>query len=149
MGDPRLGTSATVPALLDTLLMYILRIRLAEQPTHGSATGWAAALNDPPVTAALHAIHQDPAAPWTVAKLAAEAGLSRSAFARRFSALVGQPPLGYLTWWRLTTAARLLQATETPLRAIAAQVGYTSESAFANAFKRTHGLAPGAYRRRS
>ncbi|MEU6012007.1 AraC family transcriptional regulator [Streptomyces sp. NPDC047453] len=148
-GNPRLGTSATVPALLDTLMMYILRIWLAEQPTHGSTTGWAAALNDPAVTAALHAVHRDPAAPWTVAKLAAEAGLSRAAFARRFSALIGQPPLGYLTWWRLTMAARLLRATQAPLRSIAAQVGYTSEFAFANAFKRTHGLAPGAYRRRS
>jgi AraC-like DNA-binding protein len=147
--DPRLGTSATVPALLDTLLMYILRIWLAEQPGHGSTTGWAAALNDPPVTAALHAVHRDPAAPWTVAKLAAEAGLSRAAFARRFSSLIGQPPLGYLTWWRMTTAARLLRETEAPLRSVATQVGYTSEFAFANAFKRTHGMAPGAYRRRN
>ncbi|MFI8085306.1 AraC family transcriptional regulator [Kitasatospora sp. NPDC086009] len=149
VGSPRLGTSATVPALLDTLLMYILRIWLAEQPTHGSTTGWAAALNDPALTAALHAVHQDPAAPWTVAKLAAEAGLSRATFARRFTSMIGQPPLGYLTWWRLTTAARLLRATEAPLRSIAAQVGYTSEFAFANAFKRMHGLAPGAYRRTS
>ncbi|MET7781341.1 AraC family transcriptional regulator [Streptomyces sp. NPDC005388] len=148
VGNPRLGTSATVPALLDTLLMYILRIWLAEQPTRGSTTGWAAALNDPAVAAALHAVHRDPAAPWTVAKLAAEAGLSRAAFARRFRALIGQPPLGYLTWWRMTTAARLLRTTQVPLRSIASQVGYTSEFAFANAFKRTHGLAPGAYRRK-
>jgi AraC-like DNA-binding protein len=149
VGNPRLGTSATVPALLDTLLMYILRIWLAEQSTRASTTGWGAALNDPAVTAALHAVHRDPAAPWTVAKLAAEAGLSRATFARRFTSMIGQPPLGYLTWWRLTTAARLLRATEAPLRSIAAQVGYTSEFAFANAFKRMHGLAPGAYRRRS
>ncbi|MEU0401335.1 AraC family transcriptional regulator [Streptomyces sp. NPDC006197] len=144
---PRLGTGATVPALLDTLLVYVLRIWFAEQPTRGSTTGWAAALDDPAVTAALDAVHRDPAEPWTVAKLAAEAGLSRAAFARRFSALIGQPPLGYLTWWRMTTAARLLRATEAPLRSIAAQVGYTSEFAFAHAFKRTHGTAPGAYRR--
>lgn len=63
--------------------------------------------------------------------------------------MVGQPPLGYLTWWRMTTAARLLQATNAPLRSIAAQVGYASEFAFATAFKRTHGFAPGAYRRLS
>ncbi|GAA0299381.1 AraC family transcriptional regulator [Streptomyces polychromogenes] len=149
VGNPRLGTTATVPALLDTLLMYILCIWLAEQPAHGSATGWAAALNDPAVTAVLHAVHREPTAPWTVAKLAAEAGLSRAAFARRFTSMIGQPPLGYLTWWRMTTAARLLRTTEAPLRSIAAQVGYTSEFAFSNAFKRTHGLAPGAYRRRS
>ncbi|MFB7469469.1 AraC family transcriptional regulator [Kitasatospora sp. NPDC056184] len=149
MRHPRPGTSATVPALLDTLLMYILRRWLAEQPGRGSTTGWAAALNDPAVTAALHAVHRDPAAPWTVAELAAEAGLSRAAFARRFSSLIGRPPLGYLTWWRMTTAARLLRETGAPLRSIAPQVGYTSEFAFATAFKRTHGVAPGAYRRMS
>ena len=149
VGHPRPGTAAAVPALLDTLLMYILRIWLAGQPARRTTTGWAAALNDPAVTAALHAVHRDPAAPWTVAKLATEAGLSRAAFARRFCALVGQPPLGYLTWWRMTTAARLLRATQAPLRSIAAQVGYTSEFAFATAFKRAHGLAPGTYRRGS
>ncbi|MFG2298349.1 AraC family transcriptional regulator [Streptomyces sp. NPDC048603] len=144
---PRLGTDAVIPALLDTLLLYMLRIWFDEQPARGDTTGWAAALNDPPVTGALHAIHRDPAAPWTVAKLAAEAGLSRARFARRFAMLVGQPPLGYLTWWRMTTAARLLRTTDAPLRSIAAQVGYTSEFALAHAFKRTHGTAPGAYRR--
>ncbi|MFD5146279.1 AraC family transcriptional regulator [Streptomyces sp. NPDC058401] len=145
--DPRLGTDAVVPALLDTLLLYILRIWFSEQPARGATTGWAAALNDPSVTAALHAIHRDPAAPWTVAELAAEARLSRASFARRFALLIGQPPLGYLTWWRMTTAARLLRASEEPLRSIAAQVGYTSEFAFAHAFKRAHGTAPGTYRR--
>lgn len=146
---PRLGTDGVVPALLDTLLLYILRSWLDEQPARGDATGWAAALNDPPVTAALHAIHRDPAAPWTVAGLAAEAGLSRAPFARRFAMLIGRPPLGYLTWWRMTTAARLLRTSDAPLRTIAGQVGYASEFAFANAFKRTHGTPPGAYRRRS
>ncbi|WP_243715096.1 helix-turn-helix transcriptional regulator [Micromonospora sp. KC207] len=146
---PRLGTDAAVPALLDTLLLYILHIWFNEQPARGSTTGWAAALNDPPVTAALHAIHRAPAAPWTVAKLAAEAGLSRAPFARRFATLIGQPPLSYLTWWRMTTAARLLRASDAPSKSIAAQVGYASEFAFANAFERTHGTAPGTFRRRS
>ncbi|MGW6871893.1 AraC family transcriptional regulator [Streptomyces xanthophaeus] len=146
--NPRLGTDAVVPALLDTLLLYILRIWFDGQSSRAGATGWAAALNDPPVTAALHAIHRDPAAPWTVAGLAAEAGLSRAAFARRFAVLIGQPPLGYLTWWRMATAARLLRASDAPLRTIAARVGYTSEFAFAAAFKRAHGTAPGGYRSR-
>ncbi|MFE2131596.1 helix-turn-helix transcriptional regulator [Streptomyces amritsarensis] len=120
-----------------------------ERPLSGGhATGWAAALKDPPVTAALHAIHRDPAAPWTVAKLAAEAGLSRAPFAKRFARLVGQPPLAYLTWWRMTTAARLLKTTDAPLRSVSAQVGYTSEYAFAHAFKRAHGTPPGTYRRK-
>lgn len=72
--NPRLGTDAAVPALLDVLLLYILRIWFNGQSSLGNTTGWAAALNDPPVTAALHAIHRDPASPWTVAKLAAEPG---------------------------------------------------------------------------
>lgn len=74
---------------------------------------------------------------------------SRAPFARRFAMLTGQPPLGCLTWWRMTTAARLLRTSDAPLRSIAAQVGYTSEFAFANAFERTHGTAPGMYRRAS
>ncbi|MER5727992.1 AraC family transcriptional regulator [Streptomyces sp. NPDC002138] len=145
---PSLGTDAAVPALLDALLLYILRIWFDERPLRGDhTTGWAAALNDPPVTAALHAIHRDLAAPWTVVKLAAEAGLSRAPFAKRFARLVGQPPLTYLTWWRMTTAARLLRTSDAPLRTVSAHVGYTSEFAFANAFKRAHGIPPGAYRR--
>ena len=75
------------------------------------------------------------------------AGLSRAAFARRFAALVGQPPLTYLTWWRMTLAARLLRSGDAPLATVARKVGYTSEFAFANAFKREYGLAPGGFRR--
>ncbi|MGW0780652.1 AraC family transcriptional regulator [Streptomyces sp. NPDC002913] len=145
--NPRPGTDAVVPALLDTLLLYILRIWFSRPSSPGSTTGWAAALDDPTVGAALQAIHRAPGSPWTVATLAAEAGLSRAAFARRFARLIGQPPLSYLTWWRMSTAARLLRASDAPLRSIAAQVGYTSEFAFAHAFKRTHGTAPGAFRR--
>ncbi|MET0132084.1 MAG: AraC family transcriptional regulator [Kibdelosporangium sp.] len=143
---PRLGSDALIPALLDTLLLYILRAWFEQQPAD-TTTGWAAALNDSSITAALHAIHRDPARPWTVATLATEAGLSRAAFARRFTTLVGQPPLGYLTWWRMTMAGRLLRDTDGPLSAIAGKVGYRSEFAFANAFKRHHGTAPGRYRR--
>jgi AraC-like DNA-binding protein len=143
---PRLGTDAVIPALLDTLLLYMLRAWFDEQPMEVTA-GWAAALNDPPTTAALRAIHHDPAHPWTVAALAAEAGLSRAPFARRFNDLVGQPPLTYLTWWRMITASRLLRDSDAPLSLVAAQVGYTSEFAFANAFKRGYGIAPGRYRR--
>jgi AraC-like DNA-binding protein len=144
---PRLGTDAIVPALLDTLLLHILRAWLELQPSLGRATGWAAALNDPATTAALRAMHGDPARAWTVATLAAEAGLSRAPFARRFAALLGQPPLTYLTWWRMTTAARLLQESDAPLSTVAARVGYQSEFAFAKTFKRQYGTAPGRYRR--
>lgn len=143
---PRLGTDALIPALLDTLLLYILRTWFEEQPTN-TVTGWAAALRDPSITAALHAIHSNPARPWTVATLAAQAGLSRSPFARRFADKVGRPPLTYLTWWRMTIAARLLRDTGEPLSAIAGKIGYTSEFAFASAFKRQYGSAPGKHRR--
>ncbi|MCG5216217.1 AraC family transcriptional regulator [Streptosporangium sp. KLBMP 9127] len=147
LANSRLGSDAVVPALLDVLLLFILRAWFAEQPEHGTATGWAAALGDPAIVAALGGIHRDPARQWTVEELGVQAGLSRAAFARRFTALVGQPPLTYLTWWRLTTAARLLRDSDAPLNAVAQQVGYTSEFAFANAFKREYGTAPGKYRR--
>ncbi len=147
LAHPRLGTDAIVPALLDTLLLHILRAWLDGQPVRAADTGWAAALNDGPIAAALNAMHRDPARPWTVAALAAEAGLSRTPFARRFTALLGQPPLTYLTWWRMTTAARLLQESDAALNVIATKVGYTSEFAFGNAFKRHHAVAPGRYRR--
>jgi transcriptional regulator GlxA family with amidase domain len=144
---PRLGTDAVVPALLDTLLLHTLRAWLDRQADRPETTGWAAALNDPPIAAALQAMHDDPARPWTVATLAASAGLSRTPFARRFTALLGQPPLTYLTWWRMTTAAGLLRQSDAPLVRVATEVGYASEFAFAAAFKRHHGTAPGRYRR--
>jgi AraC-like DNA-binding protein len=143
---PRLGSDALVPALLDTLLLYILRAWFEQQPT-SVTSGWAAALNDPPVTAALHAIHRAPGHPWTVAKLAAEGGLSRAPFARRFNALVGLPPLTYLTWWRMIIAGRLLRDSDLSLAVVAGRVGYSSEFAFSAAFKRRYGVAPGRYRR--
>ncbi|MEU9864367.1 AraC family transcriptional regulator [Streptomyces sp. NPDC047971] len=148
LADPQPGSDALVPALLDTLLVLMLRTWwLTERPDR--ATGWSAALSDPVVTAALRAIHADPARSWTVEELGAEGGLSRAAFARRFTALVGRPPLAYLTWWRMTTAGRLLRTDDTPLRAVAQHAGYTSEFAFAKAFKREYGMAPGQYRRAS
>ncbi|MEU1225786.1 AraC family transcriptional regulator [Streptomyces sp. NPDC005828] len=147
LGAPRPGTDAIVPALLDTLLLYALRAWFDGNPRRDKGSGWAAALADPAVSTALHAIHGDPAHPWTVTALAARAGLSRAAFSKRFADTVGRPPSAYLTWWRLTTAARLLRASDAPLSQVAARVGYTSPFAFANAFKRAFGTAPGRYRR--
>jgi AraC-like DNA-binding protein len=149
VAHPEHGTEAVVAALLDMMLLYILRAWLAEQAEGGPATGWAATLSDPAITAALRHIHQEPAAQWTVQTLGARAGLSRAAFSRRFTALVGKPPLGYLTWWRMTLAARLLRDSDQPLQTVAQRAGYASEFAFAKAFKREHGVAPGQYRRRS
>ncbi|WP_381555191.1 AraC family transcriptional regulator [Streptomyces eurythermus] len=145
--EQRPGTDAIVTSLLDTLLLYILRAWWESEHAAGRARGWAAALADPAVAAALRAIHADPARPWTVARLGREGGLSRAAFARRFTELVGEPPLTYLTWWRMTTADRLLRDEGLSLRDIAERTGYTSEFAFAKAFKREFGVSPGRYRR--
>ncbi|HLU71117.1 MAG TPA: AraC family transcriptional regulator [Nonomuraea sp.] len=147
IANPGLGADTVVASLLDTLLLYILRAYLDLESEYCEAGGWAAALADPGISAALEAVHRDPAHPWTVASLAGLAGLSRAAFARRFAALVGQPPLGYLTWWRLNLASRLLRSTDAPLSEVARRVGYGSEFAFANAFKRAFGTPPGRFRR--
>ncbi|MDN3355219.1 AraC family transcriptional regulator [Actinomadura sp. DC4] len=144
----RPGADTALSALLDALLVYMVRGWLDERPERpGHAAGWAAALRDPAVAAALGGMHGDPARRWTVADLGEQAGLSRAAFSRRFTALVGRTPLGYLTWWRMTVAAGLLRESDAPLGAVAVRVGYTSEFAFANAFKREYGVAPGRYRR--
>lgn len=142
--DPRAGTEAALPALVDMLLLYVLRAWLDEQPDHH--TGWATALRDPAITTALRQIHRHPDKPWTVVDLAAVAGLSRAAFAKRFTTVIGQPPLAYLTWWRMTSAARLLRDSDLPLRTIAARCGYASEYAFGKAFKRAYDMSPGRYR---
>ncbi|MFD5520734.1 AraC family transcriptional regulator [Streptomyces sp. NPDC127066] len=142
--EARPGAAAATTGLLDTALLYILRAWYAE---HAQATaGWAAALHDSATGRALSAIHHEPARPWTVEELGAVAGLSRAAFAKRFTAFVGEPPLGYLTWWRLTLAGRLLREGDQPLRVVAQRTGYASEFAFAKAFKREYGIAPGRYR---
>lgn len=141
--EPRPGTDAAVPALLDTLLLFVLRSWYEQTET----SGWAGAFADPAVSAALRAIHADPARAWTVPELSAMAGVSRATLARRFAATVGEAPLAYLTRWRMLTAARLLRETDLPIAAIAHRVGYGSEFAFAKAFKREYTLAPGRYRR--
>jgi AraC-like DNA-binding protein len=101
-----------------------------------------------PHAAALYVVHRDPAHPWTVPELSEIAGVSRATLARRFTATVGEAPLTYVTRWRMLTAARLLRDTDISLAAIARRVGYASEFAFAKAFKREYGSAPGQYRRR-
>ncbi|GAA2710025.1 AraC family transcriptional regulator [Actinoplanes palleronii] len=139
------GRDVVLPALLDVLLVYLIRACLSER-AQSQATGWCTALTDEVIARSLRAVHERPAEAWTVASLGAFAGLSRAAFARRFTAMVGQPPLTYLTWWRLTLAARLLQTTDLPLSAVAQRSGYGSAYAFANAFKREYGMSAGRYR---
>ncbi|THV24321.1 AraC family transcriptional regulator [Glycomyces paridis] len=141
------GGDTLVHALVDAILMYLLRAMLGNSSLGCRFGGWGDALADRSVGGALTAIHADPARQWTVAALGEVAGLSRSAFSRRFTDLVGQPPLGYLTMWRLTLAARLLSDGDAPLSSVARQVGYASEFAFAAAFKREFGRPPGRFRK--
>jgi AraC-like DNA-binding protein len=143
------GGDTLVPALLDAVLMYLLRAMLEGNARHCGFGSWASALADHSVGAALQAIHAEPSRQWSVSSLGEVAGLSRSAFSRRFTELVGQPPLGYLTSWRLTLAARLLSDTDAPLASVARQVGYASEFAFAAAFKRDFGQPPGRFRKQT
>jgi len=112
-----------------------------------SQTGWLAALNDLQIGAALALVHADPQASWTVASLAAKVAMSRSAFAARFVQLVGEPPLQYVTRWRMQKASGILRDGHASLAEVAARVGYESEAAFSKAFKRAVGSTPGAYRR--
>lgn len=138
----RPGSCVALPNLLDLLLVYMIRSWMAEA-TSGS---WPGALADPVTAAALRAVHSDPAASWTIDRLAAAAGTSRATLSRRFTALVGRPPMAYLTWWRLILAAGLLRDTPDTLAAIAGRVGYGSPYALSHAFGREFGTTPGRYR---
>ncbi|MGH3169569.1 MAG: AraC family transcriptional regulator [Trebonia sp.] len=142
----RAGADAIVSGLLDTMLLYILRAWYEDQAARAT-NGWAAALADPAISTALLCIHRAPQHPWTVEELGTQAGLSRAAFARRFTTLIGQPPLAYLTWWRMASAGALLRGSDVSLYSIAGRAGYASESAFNRAFKRQYGATPGDYRR--
>ncbi len=136
----QLGRDAVVQHLTDVLLVQVIRAWAAQQP-HGHGR-WLGALSNPQVGAALAAIHERPADPWTVARLARYVALSRSAFAARFTAMVGMPPLRYLTAWRIARATALLRQGELSLAAVAARCGYESAVGFSRAFKRETGVAP-------
>jgi AraC-like DNA-binding protein len=138
------GVELVLPRLIDTLFVYVLRVWLRDQP-EGSA-GWLGALRDTQIRKALTLIHESPQAPWTVESLARQSAMSRAAFAKRFMDLVGQPPLAYVTRWRMDLAAKLLRESREPVARIASRVGYLSETAFAKAFRRRRKMPPGAYR---
>jgi AraC-like DNA-binding protein len=138
------GVELVQPRLLDTLFVYVLRAWLRDLPE--GAAGWLGALRDPQIRKALTLIHESPQAPWTVESLARQAAMSRAAFAKRFMDLVGQPPLAYVTRWRMDLAAKMLRESREPVARIASRVGYLSETAFAKAFRRRRKMPPGAYR---
>ena len=138
------GSDHVVPRFMDALFVYIVRAWLTEEP-EGSG-GWLGALRDPQIRKALSLIHKSPQAPWTVELLARSVAMSRAAFAKRFSDLVGEPPLAYVTRWRMDLAAKMLRESVEPVSRIAGRVGYISETAFAKAFRRRRKIAPGQYR---
>lgn len=141
-----LGSGLVVSRLADIIFVQAVRAHIDTLDAE-TETGWLAALSDRRVGAALHLLHKDVAANWTVEALAAAAGMSRSGFALRFKEKVGESPLEYLTRWRMFRAGHLLRHTDKPLVEVAGSVGYESEAAFNKAFKRSSGAAPGAYRR--
>jgi AraC-like DNA-binding protein len=134
------GQEAVLDRLLDLLLIAVLRAWFARPDAEAPA--WYRAYSDPVVGLALRLIHNDPANRWTVAKLAAETGVSRAALARRFTELVGEPPMAFLTEWRLALAADLLLEPEATIGSVAHQVGYGSPFALSTAFKRVRGVSP-------
>jgi len=139
------GTTTVVNRLCDAMFVYVLRSYLTALPAHES--NWLRALVEPQIGTALRLIHEEPNKPWTVATLASRVAMSRSAFAALFTRVVGESPMQYLTQWRLQKAAGMLRTGGVELADVAARVGYESPAAFSKAFKRTVGIAPGAYRR--
>jgi AraC-like DNA-binding protein len=147
IASPRPGAQSVVNHLAHILVIQAVRAHFAAH-TPETSGNWFAALQDPEIGPALGLIHMRPDEPWTVATLAEQTAMSRSAFAARFMAVVGQPPLRYLTDCRMRKARDLLRSGRMGLKAISAKVGYTTESAFSNAFKRYTGLSPGAFRKK-
>lgn len=141
------GQEAVLDRLLDLLLITALRSWFG-RPGAG-APAWYAASADPVVGRALQLLHHNPAHPWTVVELATATGVSRAALARRFTELVGEPPMTFLTGWRVALAADLLREPDATVAAVARQVGYGSPFALSTAFKRVQGVSPREYRARS
>jgi AraC-like DNA-binding protein len=138
------GQEAVLDRLLDLLLIAVLRTWFARP--EAEAPGWYRAYADPIVGPALKALHEDPAHQWTVEELANGAGVSRAALARRFNDLVGEPPMAFLTGWRIALAADLLLEPDATVGSVAAKVGYGSPFALSTAFKRLRGMSPKQYR---
>ena len=141
LGRP--GADGVLTRLAELMFIEVLRRYLDELPP--GQTGWLAGLRDEVVGRVLTLLHGQPGHPWTLAALAREGASSRSSLAKRFALLVGQPPMQYLTQWRMQVAANLLVQTGGKVAAIGAEVGYDSEAAFSRAFKKATGLAPGAW----
>ncbi|WP_214105364.1 AraC family transcriptional regulator [Acrocarpospora catenulata] len=138
------GQQIVLDRLLDLALIATLRTWFARPEAR--APGWYRAQSDPLIGPALRLIHDAPAHPWTVASMAEKVGASRATFARRFADLVGEPPLTYLTGWRIALAADLLRHSDITIDSVARQVGYANAFALSVAFKRVRGVSPSHHR---
>jgi AraC-like DNA-binding protein len=143
----RPGGEAVTTRLADILVIQAIRAWMEGDPA--AQAGWLGALQDPQIGRAIVAVHRNPGHPWTVASLASQAAMSRSAFAARFTHLVGEPAAQYVARWRMQLALARLQQGPTTIRELATQFGYSSEAAFSHAFKRVIGVPPGTVRNRS
>ncbi|MET0693809.1 MAG: AraC family transcriptional regulator, partial [Propionibacteriaceae bacterium] len=139
------GQQVVLDRWLDLALIMTLRAWFARPESH--APGWYRAQSDPAVGPALRLLHEQPARAWTIADLADAVGMSRAGLARRFTSLVGEPPMGYLAEWRITLAAERLRTSSDTVERIARQVGYANAFALSVAFKRIRGVSPTDYRR--
>jgi AraC-like DNA-binding protein len=144
-GSAGVGTEAVLSKLSEVLFVETIRRYIAQLPAE--ETGWLAGARDPEVGRALALLHRDPAKPWTIALLAREIGISRTVLAERFRHYLNEPPMSYLTRWRLLLAARMLKTNNRGVADIAADVGYESEAAFNRAFKRQFNVPPARFRR--
>jgi AraC-like DNA-binding protein len=141
---PDFGNKIIVRNLLSSLFIYFMRDWAVTSPAAGD---WFSAVRSPHVARALACMHEAPGRAWTLEQLAKEAGMSRAAFARNFSASIGEPPHAYLTRWRMGIATQLLKETDLRLIEVATRVGYRSEFSFSRAFKLARGVSPTHYRR--
>jgi AraC-like DNA-binding protein len=141
----RPGGEAVLERMSEMLFVEVLRRYIDSLPAE--QTGWLAGMRDPAVGRALSLIHEKPSEAWSLERLGEGAGLSRSSLHERFVHFIGQPPMQYLTQWRMQIASGLLRDTNAKLIEVALEVGYESEAAFSRAFKRVAGLSPGAWRK--
>ncbi len=141
----RPGSEAVITRLADIIVIQAIRAWLDSDPA--ARTGWLGAMRDPYIGRAISLVHADPGHPWTVATLASQLSMSRSAFAARFTELVGEPAMEYVTGWRMHVAFASLQGGAKTIGQLSDELGYRSEAAFARAFKRVMGIPPGAVRR--
>ena len=139
------GGGLVLARLSELLFVETLRRYIKELPA--DQTGWLAGVRDPAVGQALALLHREPAEPWTVSDLARRVGLSRTRLAERFRHFLGEPPMTYLTKWRLKLGAEILLSTEDSVAEVAAAIGYGSEAAFSRAFKRLYDCPPAQFRR--